>query len=67
MICGHTAASLLFARELEATTVQRVLGHSSITITNDIYIHLMPKAKKRTAEIMDEFLRAPREDGEQRS
>ncbi len=60
----HTAASLMFARELEATTVQRVLGHSSITITNDIYIHLMPKAKKRTAEIMDDFLRSAREDDE---
>lgn len=63
----HTAAPLMFARELEATTVQRVLGHSSIAITNDVYIHLTPKAKKRTAEIMDEFLRAPREDGERRA
>ena len=63
----HTAASLMFARELEATTVQRVLGHSSITITNDIYIHLMPKAKKRTAQVMDDFLRSPREADERRS
>ena len=62
----HTAASLMFARGLEATVVQRVLGHSSIAITNDTYLHLMPRVKRRTAEIMDDVLRAPGEEGEQR-
>ncbi|HEX5506178.1 MAG TPA: site-specific integrase [Thermomicrobiales bacterium] len=62
----HTAASLMFARGLEATAVQRVLGHSSIAITNDTYIHLMPATKRRTAEVMDDVLRAPEEEGERR-
>ena len=62
----HTAASLMFARGLEATVVQRVLGHSSIAITNDTYLHLMPRVKRRTAEIMDDVLRAPGEEDEQR-
>jgi len=59
----HSAASLMFARGLEATLVQRVLGHSSIVVTNDTYLHLMPQAKRRTAEVMDDVLRAP-EEGE---
>ena len=63
----HTAASLMFERGLEATTVQRVLGHSSITITNDTYLHLMPRAKRRSAEVMDDVLSAPEEGGEQPS
>jgi len=57
----HTAASLMFAGGLEATAVQRVLGHSSIAITNDTYIHLMPRTKRQTAAVMEAFLRAPRE------
>jgi integrase len=61
----HTDASLMFERGLEATTVQRVLGHSSIAVTNDTYLHLMPQVKKRTAEIMDDFLRAPGEEREE--
>lgn len=60
----HTAASLMFERGLEATTVQRVLGHSSIAVTNDTYLHLMPRVKRRTAEIMDDFLREPDPDGD---
>jgi integrase len=60
----HTAASLMFARGLEAALVQRVLGHSSIAVTNDTYLHLMPQAKRRTAEVMDDMLRAPDEEDE---
>lgn len=62
----HTVASLMFARGLEATTVQRVLGHSSIAVTNNTYVHLMAATKRRAAEIMDDVLRAPQE-GDQRS
>jgi integrase len=43
--------------------VQRVLGHSSIAITNDTYIHLLPQTRRQTAA-MDDFLRAPREGGD---
>jgi integrase len=58
----HTAASLMFERGLEATTVQRVLGHSSITITNDTYLHLMPRIKRRSADVMDDVLPTPEDD-----
>jgi integrase len=63
----HTAASLMFERGLEATTVQRVLGHSSIAVTNDTYLHLMPQAKRRSAEVMDDVLSAPEEESVQPS
>ena len=42
-------------------------GHSSIAVTNDTYLHLMPQVTKRTAEIMDNFLRAPGEESEEQS
>jgi integrase len=58
----HTAASLMFGHGLEATAVQRVLGHSSIAITNDTYIHLMPQTRRQTAAAMEAFLRPPREE-----
>ena len=63
----HTAASLLFGQGLEATAVQRVLGHSSIAVTNDTYLHLMPRAKRRSAEVMDDVLRAPDEESQPHS
>jgi integrase len=52
----------MFAGGLEATAVQRVLGHSSIAITNDTYIHLMPQTRRQTAAAMEAFLRPPREE-----
>jgi len=53
--------------EDEVFTPNRVLGHSSIAVTNDTYIHLMPQVKRRTAEVMDDVLFAPEEEGEQSS
>ncbi|HEX5504901.1 MAG TPA: tyrosine-type recombinase/integrase [Thermomicrobiales bacterium] len=56
----HTAASIMFDQGVEAAEVSRVLGHSSIAITIDTYIHLMPKTRKRTAAVMDAWRAASR-------
>jgi integrase len=33
--------------------VSEVLGHASISVTSDIYVHLRQKSKKAAAEAMD--------------
>ncbi len=44
----HTAASLMLMEGEELKTVSQILGHSTIAITADIYIHIV-EAQKRTA------------------
>lgn len=53
----HTCASLLFAEGIEAAVVSRTLGHASITITVDTYLHLMPQTQRKVAEVMSGVLR----------
>ena len=51
----HTAATIMFARGMSEAEVQRVLGHSSIAITIDTYLHWIPTTPTRLAVVMDEF------------
>lgn len=44
----HFFASGLIADGCDVVTVQHALGHSSPTITLDVYSHLWPKAEERT-------------------
>jgi integrase len=46
----HGAASLMLASGTPAKVVQEQLGHSSITVTMDLYSHLMPGMKKEASE-----------------
>ena len=41
----HTFASQLFFAHVELKTVQMLLGHSSINITSEIYVHVLPQSK----------------------
>lgn len=54
----HTCASLLLAEGIEAAIVSRVLGHASIAITVDTYMHLMPQTRRQVATVMSGVLRA---------
>lgn len=51
----HTAATIMFARGMSEAEVQRVLGHSSIAITIDTYLHWIPTTPKRLATVMEGF------------
>lgn len=51
----HTAATIMFARGMTESEVQRALGHSSIAITIDTYLHWIPTTPKRVAVVMDGF------------
>lgn len=53
----HTFATLMFRRGLDVVMVSRMLGHASVQITIDIYIHWLPKDSSAAAVIGDTFLR----------
>jgi integrase len=46
----HTYATKLFEREVPLKTVSELLGHSDISITANIYTHVMPEVKITAAE-----------------
>ena len=48
-----TAASLLFAQAVPLKTVSEVLGHSSISVTADVYTHLLDGAGRSAADAMN--------------
>ncbi|KAA3641957.1 MAG: site-specific integrase [Chloroflexi bacterium] len=52
----HTAASLMLQRNIHPKVVQERLGHSSISLTIDIYSHAMPSMQEAIANELDRFL-----------
>jgi integrase len=50
----HTCASMLIARGAHAKAIQQHLGHSSITVTFDVYGHLLPDEQDRIAANLEE-------------
>lgn len=53
----HSCASFLLAQGVPPKVVQEILGHSSITITLDVYGHLLPGARRDAADKMDDLLK----------
>jgi integrase len=41
----HTYATRLFEKDVPIKTVQMLLGHSDISTTSNIYVHVMPEQK----------------------
>ncbi|MCH8865674.1 MAG: tyrosine-type recombinase/integrase [Proteobacteria bacterium] len=52
----HTAASLLIAGGVHPRTIADILGHSSISITMDVYGHLINGVQREAISILDERL-----------
>lgn len=52
----HTYATKLFEAGVPIKTVQVLLGHSDIKVTTDIYIHVMPNAKKEAVDVLNNIL-----------
>lgn len=52
----HTAASLMLAQGASLLDVSRALGHSSITITADVYAHVTPDQRRAAADALDRAL-----------
>lgn len=49
----HTAATLMLCQGVHPKIVQERLGHSSITITLDIYSHVLPSMQRQASDRMD--------------
>lgn len=52
----HTAATLLLSQGVHPKLVQEMLGHSQISLTMDIYSHVLPDMQDEVARIMDRLL-----------
>lgn len=50
----HTFASMLFKEEVDIKTISELLGHASIQITLNTYIHLIGKPKHTAVNKLDE-------------
>lgn len=57
-IFRHTAGTLLYARSRDLKLVQGTLGHSQISTTSDVYVHLDPSIVGEGAEILAEEILA---------
>ena len=52
----HTAATLMLKESIHPKVVQERLGHSSITLTQDVYSHVIPLMQEEVAEKIDSLL-----------
>jgi integrase len=53
----HTCATLLLARGVHPKVVSDLLGHSTVSITLDIYSHVLPHLQEEAARAMGDLLR----------
>ena len=53
----HTHATLLLEKGVHAKIVQERLGHSSITVTLDLYSHVAPGLQEQAARALDGLLK----------
>ena len=53
----HTCATLLLSKNINVKVVSEMLGHSSISVTLDIYSHLLPDMQEKAVEALEEMLR----------
>ena len=53
----HTCASLLLTQNVSMKVVSERFGHSSISITMDLYSHILPAQDREAADALDEVLR----------
>jgi integrase len=51
----HICATLVLSKNVKAKVVSEMLGHSSITITLDIYSHLLPGLQEKAVKTLEEM------------
>jgi integrase len=52
----HTCATLLLSKDVNPKVVSEMLGHASVSITLDIYSHLLPDMQEKAAKALEESL-----------
>ena len=55
----HGYATILYEAGVPDNDAQELLGHSSITVTKDVYTHIRQSRKQTTAACLNEFLSHP--------
>lgn len=58
----HTYASFMIAAGVNAKALSSFMGHASITVTFDLYGHLMPGTEAEGAALLDAYLEDPGAD-----
>ena len=53
----HTYATLLLSKDVNPKVVSEMLGHSSMSVTLDIYSHLLPDMQEKAAKALEEALK----------
>ena len=53
-ILRHTFASMLFSKGVDGKIISQLLGHSSVKVTYDIYVHIMPKEIAHVTNVLIE-------------
>lgn len=51
----HSCATLLFSMGVDAATVQRILRHSSITVTTSVYVEVIERVQRDALDTMNVF------------
>ena len=51
----HSVATILLAAKIDLKVVSELLGHSSVTITTDIYAHVLPEQQQEIVDKMDDL------------
>ncbi len=62
----HTYASFMIAAGVNAKALASYMGHSSITVTIDLYGHLMPGSEAEAAGLLDGYLATQLEQATER-
>jgi integrase len=52
----HTCATLLLSKDVNIKVVSEMLGHASVSITLDIYSHLLPDMQEKAAKALEDAL-----------
>lgn len=52
----HTAATLLLLRGVHPKVVSELLGHSSVSLTLDVYSHVLPDMQREATTALDQML-----------
>jgi integrase len=59
----HSAATLLLSLGIHAKVVQEMLGHTQISMTMDIYSHVLPSMQQDAVSRLNNLLQRPEEGG----
>lgn len=58
----HSTATILLAAGVPLPVISRMLGHSTLRVTADVYGHIVPELERTAAALMDKALRGVAQD-----